>query len=65
MAQSAEIYIISESGVFFVILNIVNPDIIIIMYHLELTLNSYDIYIYIYIYIYRLTMPSSGVTAYS
>jgi hypothetical protein len=43
MAKSAEIYILSEV---FVILNLVNPDLTIIMYHLELTSNSYEIIIF-------------------
>jgi hypothetical protein len=34
--------ILSKSVLFFVILNLVNPDFIIIMYHLELTPNSYE-----------------------
>jgi hypothetical protein len=37
MAWSAEMYKLSESDVFFVIHNRVNPDCIIRSYHLELT----------------------------
>jgi hypothetical protein len=47
MAESVNICVLSESIAFFVILNIVNPNFIIIMYYLELKPNSYEIKIYI------------------
>jgi hypothetical protein len=42
----------------FVVLNLVNPDFIIIMYHQELRPNSYEMTQYLFWYV---IIPSSGV----
>jgi hypothetical protein len=46
MAKPVEVYILTESVVFIMILNQLNHDFIIIMYHPELTPNSYEMILF-------------------